>query len=327
MAAKILITGGSGFIATNYIHQLYSSSDFEIVNLDSLDFPICAHNHDELDPKRYQFAHGSILDQTLVAELFQKHKFKQVVNFAAKSHVDTSISDPGIFTNNNIFGTQVLLDAAVKYGVDKFLQISTDEVYGSLMHEDPSTTELSPIQPNNPYSASKAGADCLVRAYHKTYGLPVVTTRSSNNFGPYQYPEKFIPVILSNALNNQPIPVYGTGMNIRDWIYVEENCRAVEHVRQHGAIAEIYNIPGHREITNLDICKTILKVLAKPESLICFVEDRKGHDFRYSMDGAKLERLGFKINSTFEQNLEKTIQWYKKNSHWLMVKQAVPLKQ
>lgn len=325
MPKTILITGALGFIGTNFIHHIYSTTDLEIVNLDSLDFPICANNHNQLDPKRYHFIHGSILDKDLVSELFNKYKFSQVINFAAKSHVDTSISDPGIFTTNNIIGTQTLLDAALKYGVDRFLHISTDEVYGSLQHGDPSTTELTAIQPNNPYSASKAGADCLVRAYNKTFGLPVVTTRSSNNFGPYQYPEKFIPVILSNALNDQPIPVYGAGLNMRDWIYVEENCKAVDYVRQHGKIGEVYNIPGHREIANIDICKTILKILGKPESLICYVEDRKGHDFRYSMDGSKLEKLGFKISTTFEENLFKTIEWYKNNKDWLMVKKAVPL--
>ncbi len=323
MPSKILVTGGSGFIATNFIHQVYG--ELEIVNLDSLDFPISANNHSELKAPSYEFVKGSILDKELVDELFKKYHFKQIINFAAKSHVDTSISDPGIFTTNNILGTQVLLDAALKHGVDLFLHISTDEVYGSLKHGDPSTTETSQIQPNNPYSASKAGADCLVRAYNKTYGLPTIITRSSNNFGPYQYPEKFIPVILSNALNDQAIPVYGTGMNVRDWIFVEENTRALNFIRENGKIGEVYNIPGHKEIANIEICKEILRILGKPESLICYVEDRKGHDFRYSMDGTKLEQLGFKINSTFEDNLLKTIEWYKKNKHWLLVKKAVPL--
>ncbi len=321
MTQSILITGGLGFIGTNFI-QLLSSRypDLEIVNLDSLDFPICRNNHQKLNSNNYHFIQGSILDKTLVRELFQKYKFHQVINFAAKSHVDTSIANPEIFVTNNILGSQTLLDAALHYEVDRFIQISTDEVYGSLELEAPSTTELSSIEPNNPYSASKAGADCLARAYHKTYALPLIITRSSNNFGPYQYPEKFIPMIISNALNDQPIPVYGTGLNIRDWIFVEENCKALDLIRNKGQIGQTYNIPGHKEITNIEICKLILSILSKPESLISFVEDRKGHDFRYSMDGSKLENLGFNLSSSFEENLIKTIEWYKNNKAWLMPK-------
>jgi dTDP-glucose 4,6-dehydratase len=320
---KILITGGSGFIGTNFIKLLYEHySDLEIFNLDCLDFSISKNNHQELDSERYHHILGSTLDKDLLLKLFQEHKFSEVINFAAKSHVDNSIADPSIFTFNNILGTQYLLDAALKYETELFLQISTDEVYGSLKLDDPSTTEESNFKPNNPYSASKAGADCLVRSYYQTYKMPCLITRSSNNFGPYQYPEKLIPVIISNALNNQKIPIYGTGENIRDWIYVKENCRAVDLVRQKGKLGEVYNIPGHEEIKNIDITKTILKILNKPDSLIEFVADRKGHDFRYSMNGSKLNDLGFKLESNFEENLAKTINWYlnSENHKWIQVK-------
>ncbi len=320
---KILITGGSGFIGTNFIKLLYEEHrDLEIFNLDCLDFNISKDNHAELDSERYHHIIGSTLDKDLLLKLFQEERFDEVINFAAKSHVDNSIADPSIFSINNILGTQYLLDMALKFETNLFLQISTDEVYGSLKLEDASTTEESNFKPNNPYSASKAGADCLVRAYHQTYKLPCLITRSSNNFGPYQYPEKLIPVIISNALNNEKIPIYGTGENIRDWIYVKENCRAVDLVRQKGRTGEVYNIPGHEEIRNIDITKTILKILNKPESLIEFVTDRKGHDFRYSMDGTKLKELGFKLESSFEENLSKTIAWYLKpeNAKWIKIK-------
>lgn len=320
---KLLITGGSGFIGTNFIKLVYEKyPELEIYNLDCLDFSISKDNHAELSPERYHHILGSTLDKDLLVKLFREQHFDEVINFAAKSHVDNSISDPSIFTVNNILGTQNLLDISLKHEVKLFLQISTDEVYGSLKADDPSTTEESNFRPNNPYSASKAGADCLVRAYHQTYQMPCLITRSSNNFGPYQYPEKLIPVIISNALNDVKIPIYGTGENIRDWIFVSENCRAVDLVRRKGKTGEVYNIPGHQEIKNLDITKTILKILNKPESLIEFVSDRKGHDFRYSMNGKKLHDLGFQLESSFEENLHKTIEWYLKaeNSKWLQVK-------
>lgn len=323
-AKKILLTGCNGFIGTNFLNLIYSSyPDTEIVNIDNLDFEISKNNHKDKDPDRYRFVHGSILDKDLLNKLFAEHKFDQVINFAANSHVDNSITNPEAFTVNNVIGTQRLLDMALKYEPQLFLQISTDEVYGSLDFNSPSTKEDSPIQPNNPYSASKASADCLVRAYYRTFKLPCITTRSSNNFGPYQYPEKFIPVVISNALNNQPIPVYGTGNNVRDWIYVEDNCRAVDLVRTRGQIGEIYNIPGHEEVQNIDLARTILRVLGKNESLIKFVEDRKGHDLRYSMDGSKIKALGFKLEAGFEDELAKTIDWYQTNSHWLKVKPAL----
>ena len=315
---KILVTGCNGFIGTNYVHLLYESyPELEIFNLDCLDFDISKTNHEQLDPDRYHFIHGSILDKDLIDSLFIEHQFQQVVNFAAKSHVDNSILDREVFVTNNVLGTQVLLDATLKYEIDLFLQISTDEVYGSLDYDSPSTTEKANILPNNPYSASKAGADCLVRSYFQTFQLPCIITRSSNNFGPYQYPEKLIPVVISNALNNQAIPVYGEGLNVRDWIYVRENCRGVDLARTKGKPGEIYNIPGHEEIKNIDLVKQILKILDKPESLINFVEDRKGHDLRYSMDGSKLKSLGFALETSFEDNLKQTIDWYLANLSWI----------
>lgn len=348
MIKKILVTGGSGFIGTNFVQYIYKNyQDIEIFNIDSLDFPISKDNHQNLlsessptsskmiskkvnedtvrqvvKPGRYHFIQGSILDKNLLQRLFAENKFYQVINFAAKSHVDTSIENPEIFTVNNVLGTQILLDTCLKYEVELFIQVSTDEVYGSLAYDTPSTIEESNILPNNPYSASKAGADCIVRSYFRTYQMPCIISRSSNNFGPYQYPEKFIPVIISNALNDEQIPIYGTGSNIRDWIYVEENCRAINLIRNSGQIGEIYNIPGHKEIENLDLAKAILKLLKKDESLISFVEDRKGHDLRYSMDGTKLQKLGFELSTNFENNLEKTISWYLKNQHWLKTKKV-----
>ncbi len=320
-AKKILLTGCNGFIGTNFLNLIYKSyPDLEIFNIDNLDFDISKNNHKDKDPDRYHFVHGSILDKELLNKIFVANRFDQIINFAANSHVDNSITNPEAFTVNNVLGTQRLLDMALKFEPELFLHISTDEVYGSLDFNSPSTKEDAPIQPNNPYSASKAAADCLVRSYNRTFKLPCIITRSSNNFGPYQYPEKFIPVVISNALNNQSIPVYGTGNNVRDWIYVEDNCRAVDLVRNKGQIGEIYNIPGHEEVQNIDLAKTILQVLGKDASLIKFVEDRKGHDLRYSMDGSKLKALGFKLESSFENDLAKTIEWYKLNSHWLKVK-------
>jgi dTDP-glucose 4,6-dehydratase len=314
MTEKILITGGNGFIATNFIHYLYEKyPDTQIINIDCLDFPNTAANHDHLNKDRYQFVHGSILDKDLLAKLFKEHKFKQVVNFAAKSHVDNSIASPEIFVTTNILGTHNLLEQALKHETELFLHISTDEVYGSLSFEDTPTTEESNLLPNNPYSASKAGADCLVRSYIKTFKLPAIITRSSNNYGPYQATEKFIPVVITKALNNQKIPVYGQGVNRRDWIYVLDNCRGVDIARTKGKIGEIYNIPGDYDISNLELVKIILDSLAKGHDLINFVEDRKGHDLRYAMNGSKLFELGFKHEVDFKEGLAKTINWYIEN--------------
>lgn len=313
---KILITGGNGFIATNFIHHLHENyQDIEVFNIDCLDFPETATNHDHLDSKRYHFIKGSILDKELLSELFNQNKFTQVLNFAAKSHVDNSIKGPEIFVSTNVMGTHNLLAEALKHQVDLFLQISTDEVYGSLKFTDEPTTESSNLLPNNPYSASKAGADCMVRSYAQTFKLPVITTRSSNNYGPYQATEKFIPVVITKALNNQSIPVYGQGINVRDWIYVGDNCRGVDLARTRGKLGEIYNIPGNYEINNLELVKIILDILGKSHSLINFVEDRKGHDLRYAMNGKKLFELGFKHEVDFKEGLEKTINWYLSNAN------------
>ncbi len=317
---NILVTGGSGFIGTNFIKLLYNKyEDLNIYNFDELDFDISTQNHDELDKNRYKFVHASLLNKDALADLFAQVNFYYVVNFAAKSHVDNSIKTPEIFTTNNIIGTQNLLEQCLKKQPKLFIQISTDEVYGSLSETDPSTTEESNFQPNNPYSASKAGADCLVRSYHKTFGLPVIITRSSNNFGPYQYPEKLIPVIISKIKNGQKVPIYGKGENIRDWVFVEDNCAAIDFIRNNGKVGEVYNIPGHKEIRNIDLAKKIIKLLGKDESEIEFVTDRLGNDIRYSMDGSKLEKLGFKVGGDFETNLNKTIEWYVKNDKWLKV--------
>lgn len=322
MAKKILITGGNGFIASNFIKLIYNQyDDIEIVNLDILDFPITKNNHKDLSTDRYHFNKGSILNRSLVEKLFKKYKFDQVINFAAKSHVDNSIKDPGIFLTTNIIGTQNLLDMSLKYEVPLFIHISTDEVYGSLEYDSPSTTESANLLPNNPYSASKAGADCLVRSYHKTFGLPVIITRSSNNFGPYQYPEKLIPVIISRAIANQSVPIYGQGQNMRDWIFVADNCRAIDLVRNKGKMGEIYNIPGHKEIKNIDLAKLLLQLMNKNDSLIEYVKDRPGHDLRYSMDPSKITALGFNNPAGFEDNLKKTIEWYLENKKWLKIYQ------
>jgi dTDP-glucose 4,6-dehydratase len=323
MPSKILVTGCNGFIGTNFVNLICATEpDVHIVNIDCLDFPITANNHIDKG-NNYEFVHGSILDKELLDELFKKHRFNQVINFAANSHVDNSITNPEAFIENNIIGTQRLLDVALKNDLELFLHISTDEVYGSLAFDAPATTEDSQIQPNNPYSASKAGADCLVRSYHRTFKLPAIITRSSNNFGPYQYPEKLIPVVISNALNNQQIPVYGKGENVRDWIYVTENCRAIKTVIEKGRIGEVYNIPGYEEVNNLQLVTLILDILGKPRSLISFVEDRKGHDLRYCMDGSKLKSLGFSYDESFRQQLEHTIAWYQEHPEWLMVKAIV----
>lgn len=320
MVTKVLVTGCNGFIGTNFVNLLTETEpETKIVNIDCLDFEISRNNHDDKG-SNYEFVQGSILDKELLEELFKKHKFSQVINFAANSHVDNSISNPEAFIENNIIGTQRLLDVALKSQIGLFLHISTDEVYGSLDFNSPATTESAQIQPNNPYSASKAGADCLVRSYHRTFKLPAIITRSSNNFGPYQYPEKLIPVVISNALSNKEIPVYGKGENIRDWIYARENCRAIKTVIEKGNIGEVYNIPGYEEINNLELVTLILDILGKPKSLIRFVEDRKGHDLRYCMDGSKLKSLGFRYDENFRKQLEYTIAWYQDNSNWLLVK-------
>ena len=287
--------------------------DYKIVNLDKLTY---AGNLDNLrdiekDP-RYKFIKGDICDKKTVERAMKD--CDAVINFAAESHVDRSIIDAGTFVKTDIFGTYILLETAKKYNIEKYIQISTDEVYGSI--KEGSFKETDPLKPNSPYSASKASADLLVRSYYITHNLPVLITRSSNNYGPYQYPEKLIPLFTINALNNKPLPVYGTGNNVRDWLYVLDNCSGIDTVLHKGEIGEIYNIGGNTEKTNLEITYLILEVLDKPKSLITFVEDRKGHDFRYSLDTTKIESLGWKREYNFEEAMKETIEWYKNNEWW-----------
>lgn len=314
---KVLVTGGCGFIGSNFVlHMLNQYPDYRITNLDALTYAGNPDNLEEVrDHPRYTFVKGDITDRRLVEPLFRQG-VDAVVHFAAESHVDRSIEDPGLFVKTNIMGTQVLLDAALKYGVKRFIQISTDEVYGSL--EDTGLfTEQSPLSPNSPYSASKAGADLLVRAYHKTYGLPAIITRCSNNYGRFQFPEKLIPLMIIRALNDQPLPLYGDGLNVRDWLHVEDHCRAIDLVLHQGVVGEIYHIGGNQERTNLQIVQTILAELGKPESLITHVADRPGHDRRYALDATKIRReLGWRPVYDFETGIRQTIAWYVNHRHW-----------
>lgn len=315
---RILITGGAGFIGSNFVlYMLREYPEYEIVNLDALTYAGNLQNLESiLHHPNHTFIRGDITDRELVGEIFQQG-IDYVVHFAAESHVDRSILEPDVFVRTNVLGTQVLLDAAVKYGVRKFVQVSTDEVYGSL-GETGLFTEESPILPNSPYSASKAGADLLVRAYHETFGLPVNITRCSNNYGPFQFPEKLIPLMIWNALNDKPLPVYGDGLHIRDWLYVEDHCTAIDLVLHQGVDGEVYNIGGNNERTNLQIVKTILAELEKPESLITFVKDRPGHDRRYGIDATKISKqLGWKPKYHFETGIVETIRWYRNNQAWL----------
>jgi len=314
---KVLVTGGAGFIGSNFvIYMLNKYPEYQIVNLDALTY---AGNLENLlsiqGNSKYRFVKGDIVDTRLVDKLFVEG-IDVVVNFAAESHVDRSILDPHIFVSTNVSGTQVLLDASRKYGVTKFIQVSTDEVYGTL-GETGLFTELTPLAPNSPYSASKAGGDLLVRAYHETFGLNVNITRCSNNYGPYQFPEKLIPLMIANALNDKTLPVYGDGLNIRDWLYVEDHCSAIDLVMHSGVSGEVYNIGGSNEKTNIQIIQTILKELGKPESLISYVKDRLGHDRRYGIDADKITKeLGWQPKYHFETGIQATIQWYLDNKEW-----------
>lgn len=316
---KILITGGAGFIGSNFIKLMIEThKDYQIVNLDNLTYAgnLCNLKEVENNPN-YCFVKGDICDRNLINNLLAEKKIDAIINFAAESHVDRSIEDSSPFINTNIIGTQVLLDAAKSYGIIRFVQISTDEVYGSLGTTG-YFTETTPLKANSPYSASKASADLLVRAYYKTYKLPVIITRCSNNYGPYQFPEKLIPLMITNALTYQELPVYGDGLNVRDWLYVLDHCRAVDMVFHKGKEGEVYNIGGNNEKTNLEIVKLILKRLDRPESLIRFVKDRLGHDRRYAIDASKITKeLGFSPANSFEQGIEKTISWYLENSEWM----------
>jgi dTDP-glucose 4,6-dehydratase len=314
---KILVTGGAGFIGSNFIKYILSHyPQYKIVNLDKLTY---AGNLDNLSDIKnnpnYQFIKGDICDQKLV-ERMVGDEINVVINFAAETHVDRSIYDPKIFVETNVLGTQILLESALKFKIDRFIQISTDEVYGSLGKEG-YFTESSPLLPNSPYSASKASADLLVRSYFKTFGLPAVITRSTNNYGPYQFPEKLIPLFITNALTGQELPLYGDGLYMRDWLYVEDHCKALDLVLHKGKIGEIYNISGSHEKTNLEITELILKRLSKPKSLIKHVKDRPAHDRRYALDSSKIKNeLGWKPDTSFEDGIAKTVEWYIANQKW-----------
>ena len=318
---KLLVTGGAGFIGSNFIYYMQKTHpDYEIVNLDLLTY---AGNPDSLkeaeQSPNYRFVHGDIADSALVTDLFEKERFDTVVNFAAESHVDRAVLNPSVFVRTNVLGTQVLLDAAKTYGVKRYHQVSTDEVYGDLPLDRPDLffTETSPLHTSSPYSAAKAGADLLVLAYHRTFGLPVTISRCSNNYGPYQFPEKLIPLMILRALKDEPLPVYGTGENIRDWLYVEDHCIAIDMILQKGTVGEIYNTGGHNERTNLHVVKTILETLNKPEALISFVTDRPGHDRRYAIDPAKISaELGWTPTVAFENGIRETIRWYVEHPDW-----------
>ncbi len=318
MTMRLLVTGGAGFIGSNFIrYMLRNDPDLFILNLDKLTYAGNLENLREMESHpHYRFVKGDIGNRELVAYLLREYDIDTVVNFAAESHVDRSIMEPDLFLRTNVLGTQALLDAAKETGVKKYLQISTDEVYGSL-GEEGYFTEETPLAPNSPYSASKASADLIVRAYHETYGMNVNITRCSNNYGPYHFPEKLIPLMITNALENKPLPVYGDGGNIRDWLHVEDHARAIDLVLRRGKPGEVYNIGGHNEWRNIDIVKLILKELGKSEELIRFVPDRPGHDRRYAIDPTKIRReLGWEPQYTFEKGIRETIRWYLDNREW-----------
>lgn len=316
---KLLVTGGAGFIGGNFVQYMAEKyPHYHIYNLDLLTYAGDLTKHREIEnDKNYSFVHIDIADRQAVSELFEQVDFDYVVHFAAESHVDRSITDPEIFIRTNVLGTQVLLDAAKRAKIKKFVHVSTDEVYGELSF-DPATffTEKTPLQPNSPYSASKASSDLLVRAYYETYGLPVNITRCSNNYGPYHFPEKLIPLTISRVLNDQKVPVYGDGKNVRDWLHVLDHCSAIDLVMHSGAVGEVYNIGGHNEKTNLEVVRTIIQALGKTEDLIEFVEDRLGHDKRYAIDPTKIERLGWRPVYDFETGIAQTVDWFLENKDW-----------
>lgn len=318
---KMIVTGGAGFIGGNFVHyMLKAHPDYRIICLDCLTY---AGNMETLahvmDDPNLRFCKVDITDRDAVFQVFEEEHPDVVVNFAAESHVDRSIENPGVFLNTNIIGTQTMMDACRKYGIKRYHQVSTDEVYGDLPLDRPDLffTEETPIHTSSPYSASKAGADLLVQAYHRTFGLPVTISRCSNNYGPYHFPEKLIPLMIANALNDKPLPVYGEGLNVRDWLYVEDHCRAIDLIIHKGTVGEVYNIGGHNETKNIDIVKMICKALGKPESLITHVADRKGHDMRYAIDPTKIyNELGWLPETKFADGIQKTIQWYLDNREW-----------
>jgi len=319
MACKfetILVTGGCGFIGSNFVRYMVRNYNYKVINVDKLTYAGNLENLSDIsDHPNYEFVRGDIADKALIEGLASKG-IDAVINFAAESHVDRSIEDPRIFIETNVLGTQTLLEAARKHGIHRFVQISTDEVYGSLGPRG-SFKEMSPLAPNSPYSASKTAADLLVRAYYKTYGLATIITRCSNNYGPYQFPEKLIPLMITNALENKSLPVYGDGMNVRDWIHVEDHCRAIDLIMHRGKEGEVYNIGANNELPNIEIVKIILKRLNKPESLIKFVEDRPGHDLRYAIDSDKLrDELGWDVMYPFEEGIDLTVRWYVEHQDW-----------
>ena len=314
---KIFITGGAGFIGSNFIHYIFKKyPEYKIINLDKLTYAGNLENLRDIENyPNYKFIKGDIADRKIVDKIFKSRKIDAVVNFAAESHVDRSIEDPGIFIKTDIYGTYILLEAVKKYSCKLFLQISTDEVYGSIT--DGSCKENHPLMPNSPYSASKAGAEMIVRSFFKTFDAPVIITRTSNNFGPYQYPEKLIPLFVTNLIDDIKVPLYGDGMNVRDWIYVEDNCAALDLVLHSGKIGEIYNIGAGNEKPNVWITRKLLEVLGKSEDMIEPVADRLGHDRRYSVNYSKIiKELGWNTRYKFEEALEKTVHWYMSNENW-----------
>ena len=319
---KVLITGGAGFIGSNFVYyELDKHPEDKIVVLDLLTYAGNLKNLDGCkDNPNFKFVKMDIRDRENVYKLFEEEKFDIVANFAAESHVDRSIEDPEVFLKTNILGTQVLMDASLKYGVKRYHQVSTDEVYGDLPleREDLFFTETTPLHTSSPYSASKASADLLVMAYHRTFGLNTTITRCSNNYGPYQFPEKLIPLMINNARNDKELPVYGEGLNVRDWLHVYDHCSGIDLVMRNGENGEVYNIGGHNEKHNIDVVKIILKELNKPESLIKYVTDRKGHDLRYAIDPTKIEtELGWKPKYVFETGIKETINWFINHQEWM----------
>lgn len=318
---KILVTGGAGFIGANFVYYMLDKyPKYEILCVDALTY---AGNLETLETAlknpKFKFVKADIADRNAIYEIFEQEKPNMVVNFAAESHVDRSIENPAIFLETNIMGTQVLLDACRKYGIDRYHQVSTDEVYGDLPLDriDLFFTEETPIHTSSPYSASKASADLLVQAYHRTFKLPVTISRCSNNYGPYHFPEKLIPLMIANALNDKSLPVYGKGENVRDWLYVEDHCSAIDLIIHNGRVGEVYNIGGHNEKTNLEVVKTIIHELGKSEDLITYVTDRAGHDMRYAIDPTKIHtELGWLPKTKFEDGIKQTIKWYLENRTW-----------
>ena len=318
---KIIVTGGAGFIGSNYIlYTMKAHPEDQIINVDCLTYAGNLENLVSVENEpNYKFAKINITDRQAIYQLFEEEKPDVVINFAAESHVDRSIDNPGVFVETNVIGTQVLMDACRKYGIKRYHQVSTDEVYGDLPLDRPDLffTETTPIHTSSPYSASKASADLLVGAYYRTFGLPATISRCSNNYGPYQFPEKLIPLMIANADSDKPLPVYGDGMNVRDWLYVEDHCKAIDLIVREGKVGEVYNIGGHNEMHNIDIVKIIIHTLGKSENLIKYVRDRAGHDLRYAIDPAKIHaELGWLPETMFADGIKKTIQWYLDNRSW-----------